>query len=75
MGHKHIHDLSPGKFGNQAGIELATPRSAVIHLSVVRHVTDYITWPGTLLLCRGFPSTLDRYLETLSSANLNIVFN
>ena len=30
----------------RAGIELATPGSAVRHAFVARHVTDCATWPG-----------------------------
>ena len=35
----------------RAGIELATPESAVRHASVARHVTDCATRPGEM----GFP--------------------
>ena len=36
------------KVWDQAGIELATPGSAVRHASVARHVTDCATRPGLL---------------------------
>ena len=43
------------KVWDRAGIELATPGSAVSHASVARHVTDCATWPveyfGTYRLC------------------------
>ena len=38
------------KVWDRAGIELATPGSAVRHASVARHVTDCATRPGTLLV-------------------------
>ena len=34
------------KVWDRAGIELATPGSAVRLASVARHVTDFATWPG-----------------------------
>ena len=36
------------KVWDRAGIELATPGSAVRHASVARHVTDCATWPGNV---------------------------
>ena len=38
------------KVWDRAGIELATPGSAVRHASVARHVTDCATRPGTLVI-------------------------
>ena len=43
--HKSFHDQSPRKW-DRAGIELATPGSAVRLTSVARHVTDCATRPG-----------------------------
>ena len=40
------------KVWDRAGIELATPGSAVRHASVARHVTDCATRPGILSLDR-----------------------
>ena len=61
-----VEDISiyqpPRKYG--AGIELATPGSAVRYASVVRHVTDYATQPG--------PEVLDPPLVSYSYAYVKV---
>ena len=41
------------KVWDRAGIELATPGSAVRHTSVARHITDCDMWPSTLKFGSG----------------------
>ena len=61
------------KVWDQAGIELATPGSAVRHASVDRHVTDCATRPGSIHIFNFIIKRVIKLMYTFLNKNLEAI--